>query len=329
MAEKHHSVSGWILRSSICRTVLRRTAIAGPLLVVVSAATFVLISLTPGDAALQILGTDAPPQAYDQLRHELGLDLPVYEQFARWSASAITGDFGSSLFTSEAVWSMVADRAPVTLFLASGALLVSLVLGVALGMASAVWRGPVGRVVDVFALVGWALPAFWVSAMLILVFAVQLRWLPAVGYVPAGESLGGWLRSLVLPVIALSLGGVAAITKQTREALLEVLGSEYIKAARANGAGPCSLLFRHALKNASIRVVTVLGLLAISMLGGTVLVETVFALPGLGQLAVNSSVQQDLPVIQAIVVLFTALVVVINLCCDLAYSWLDPKVGLS
>lgn len=308
------------------RVVVRRLLMAVPLLFVVSALSFVLVSLTPGDAAQQILGTNAPPDAYPKLRHALGLDLPLYEQYWNWVKGAVRGDFGASLYSSEPVTNALHARLPVTLSLIVGALLLTVVLGVGMGLFSAVRGGAAAHFVDALSLAGFALPSFWVGAVLIAVFAVELSWFPAVGYVPLAESPSLWLQSLVLPVIALSLHAIAAVAKQTREAMLDVLGSEYIRMARANGISASSINFRHALKNAAIRVVTILGLQAVGLLGGTVLVESVFALPGLGGLAVNASIQHDLPMIQGIVVYFTVLVVLINLVIDLGYTWLNPRV---
>jgi peptide/nickel transport system permease protein len=180
--------------------------------------------------------------------------------------------------------------------------------------------------VDTFALVGFALPAFWVGAVLISIFAVKLHWLPAVGYVPFTDSPAAWFKSLVLPVIALSLFGVAAVAKQMRESMLDVLASEHVRMARANGIPGTSIVFVYALKNAAIPVVTVLGLQIVGLLSGTVLVETVFALPGMGGLAVTASVQHDIPIIQGVAVCFTIIVVAVNLFIDLAYGWLNPRV---
>jgi peptide/nickel transport system permease protein len=180
----------------------------------------------------------------------------------------------------------------------------------------------------VLALVGFSLPAFWVGAELIVIFAVWRNWFPATGYVSLTASPAGWLHSLVLPVISLSLYGIAATAKQTRESMLDVLGSEYIRMARANGLSSRSIVLRHALRNASMRVVTVLGLQAVGLLGGTVLVENVFALPGLGSLMVTAATEHDLPVVAGMVVYFTLIVVVINLLVDLAYLWLNPRVRI-
>jgi len=311
---------GWLVRLTLRRLI---TAVA--LLFVVTALTFVLVSLTPGDAAREILGLNASPSEYDRFRHQLGLDLPIYEQYWNWLSRALTGDLGKSLYGPD-VAASIAERLPVTIWLVFGALLVSLILGVSLGSLSAIRRGILGRVVDAFALAGFAFPAFWLGVLLIMLFAVKLRWFPATGYVPLAQSPGEWFLSLVLPVAALSVGGVAAVAKQSREAMLDVLDSEYVRMARANGTSASSVFFRHALKSTSIRVVTVLGVQAIGLLGGTVVIESVFALPGAGSLAVTASIRHDLPMVLGIVVYFTMIVVLINLVIDLSYTWLNPKV---
>lgn len=309
--------------------VMRRLSLAVPLLFVVSALTFVLISLTPGDAAAEILGPYAPRAEYLALRRALGLDLPIYEQYWHWLVHAIHGDLGWSLFTEEPVTAAINARLPVTLSLVGGALLVMAVVGVCLGLFSAVRGGVAGRMVDALALVGFAVPAFWLGGVLVVLFAVNMTWFPATGYVSLTQSPGAWIRSLVLPVLALSVSGVAALAKQTREAMLDALGSEYIRMAWANGLSARSIFFRHALKNTGIRVITVLGLQVIGLLSGTVVMETVFALPGLGSLAVDASIRHDLPMVQGVVVYFTVIVVVVNLLVDIAYTSLNPKVRTS
>ncbi|WP_245633646.1 ABC transporter permease [Amycolatopsis jejuensis] len=318
--------SGGLLHHPLVRVITRRVAMSLPLLLVVTTLTFLMASLTPGDAAREILGLEATPEEYANLREALGLDLPIYEQYWHWLTHALTGDLGTSLFSGVPVMDAIAERLPVTVSLVVGSLVVSLVIGVALGVASALRGGVLGRIVDIFALAGFALPAFWVGAMVIVIFAVQLHWLPATGYVSPAQSPVDWLKSLILPVVALSLGGVAAVTKQTREAMLDVLASEYIRMAWASGISARSIIYRHALKNVGVRVVTVIGLQAIGLLGGTVVMETVFVLPGIGSLAVSASIQHDLPVVQGVVALITVVVVVINLLVDLAYTWLNPKV---
>jgi peptide/nickel transport system permease protein len=315
-----------IARHQLLRVVARRVALAVPLLFVVSALSFLLVSLTPGDPALQILGLDAPPEAYVSLRHALGLDLPIYEQYVRWLARAFSGNLGTSLSSGQTVTQAILERLPVTLSLLFGSLVAVLVVGVALGVFSAVVGGAAARIVDALELLGFALPSFWVGAVLIEMFAVKLQLFPVVGYVPFGDSPGMWFRALVLPVAALSLHYVAGLAKQTREAMLDVLGSEHIRVAWANGAPARSVFFVYALKNASVRVATILGVITVGLLGGTVLVENVFALPGLGGLLVAATLQHDLPIVQGVTVLFTMIVIAVNLTVDLAYSWLDPRV---
>jgi peptide/nickel transport system permease protein len=317
-----------VLRVPLLQVLVRRCVMAVPLLFVVSALTFILVSLTPGNAAEEILGTSATPDEYAAFNRALGLNLPLYEQYWNWLRRALTGDLGQSIFTGQPVTQAIGQRIPVTLSLLIGALLVSVVIGVGLGVFSALRGGAAGRAVDTLALIGFSLPAFWVGAELIVIFAVWQHWFPATGYVAITDSPAGWLRSLVLPVVSLSLYGIAATAKQTREAMLDVLASEYIRMARANGISPRSIVFRHALRNASLRVVTVLGIQAVGLLGGTVLVENVFALPGLGSLMVTAATQHDLPVVAGMVVYFTLIVVVINLVTDLAYAWLNPRVRI-
>lgn len=314
-------------RSRIVRVIVRRLLLAVPLFFVVSALSFVLVSLTPGNAAEVLLGNSATPQAIVQVQHQLGLNLPLYEQYWHWLSGAVQGNLGASLVSKQSVAaSITGTRLWVTLSLIGGALLVTAVVGVGLGMISAIRGGVLGRVLDAFSLVGYALPSFWVGAVLIALFAVKLRWFPAVGYVAFSQSPGQWLRSIILPVLALSLGSVALVAKYTREAMLDVLASEYVRMLWANGIPARSIYFRHALKNAAARIITVLGIIVVGLLTGTVLVESVFALPGLGGLAVLATNQHDLPTIQGVVVLFTIVVIIVNLAVDLAYSWLNPRV---
>lgn len=318
-----------LARHPVARVVGRRLLLAVPLLLVVSASSFLLLSLTPGDAANQILGPHATAEQYASLRRALGLDLPVQEQYLHWLRHALTGDLGASVITGETVTRAIGERLAPTLSLIVGSLLVSVLVGVGLGLFSAIRGGRAGRLADALALAGYSVPAFWIGAELIVLFAVKLTWFPATGYVPVSHSPVDWLRSLVLPVAALSLYGIAAVARQTREAMLDVLASEHIRMARANGLPARSILFRHALRNASVPVVTVLGVVAVGLLGGTIFVENVFALPGLGVLVVNASLQGDLPVVQGVAVFFTLVVIVVNLAIDLAYTWLNPRVRVA
>jgi peptide/nickel transport system permease protein len=314
------------LRHPAARLAVRRLALAVPQLLVVSAVSFLLVSLTPGNAALSILGPNATSGSVATLRREFRLNLPLWDQYWQWLRHAAAGDLGISFSTGQPVGEAIGQRLPVTLSLLVGALLVSLIVGVWIGVVSALRGGVIGRTVDALALIGFALPGFWVGAELIVIFAVKFRWLPATGFVPLSQSPSQWLRSLVLPVAALSLTSVAAVAKQTREAMLETLGMEYVRMARASGLSPKSIIFRHALKNASIRIVTILGVQAVGLLAGTIFVENVFALPGLGSAVSSAALSHDLPLVQAIAVVFTIMVVLINLAIDLTYMWLNPKV---
>lgn len=314
------------VRSRTLRVVIRRLLSAIPLLLVVSFLSFLLLSLTPGDSAQSILGGEGSPAALAKLKSQLGLDHSLLHQYGSWLHGALAGDFGNSVFSHQPVFDLVMSRLPVTVTLVVASLLVLVTVGVSLGVFSAVRGGIPAKVVDSLSLVAFAMPSFWIGAILVALFAVKLGWLPATGYVSFADSPSQWMKSLVLPVTALSLHGIAAIAKQTREAMLEVLDSEHVRMARANGMRVRSIVFRHALKNAGIRVVTVLGIQVVGLLTGTVVVETVFGLPGLGSLAVNSTLQLDIPVVQGVVVCFTILVVLVNLAVDVAYTRLNPKV---
>jgi peptide/nickel transport system permease protein len=308
------------------RLIGYRLLISVPLLFGVSVLTFVLVSLTPGDAARSILRTNGTPQQYAQLRHQLGLDQPLYAQYGHWLERAAHGNLGSSLFSGEPVTQALNERLPVTLSLIVGATALSALLGIGLGVLSALRAGSLGRVVDVLSLAGLALPNFWLGLLLVTLLAVEIHLFPATGYVPLTQSVGEWARALVLPVVTLVLGGVAVVARQTRDSMLDVLGRDFIRMLRANGVPEWSIVFKHALKNAAIPVVTVLGLIFVSLLSGTVLVESVFVLPGLGSLAVQATNQHDIPVIQGVAVYFTLIVVTVNLLVDLTYGWLNPKV---
>lgn len=309
--------------------IARRVALSVPLVIVVSFLTFFLQWLAPGDAARTILGPNYTVEAYEKLRESLGLDRPLLVQYGEWLASAVRGDLGTSPISGLDVGDQIASRFGVTLSLAVLTTLVAGVIGITLGVISAVRGGAVGRLVDVLSLLGYSLPAFWVALLLVALFAVQLRWLPATGYVRPESSLSGWLLSLLLPVAALSFSAVATISKQTRDGMLDALGRDFIHVARANGARPASIVLRHALRNAAIPVVTVIGLVFVALLGGVVLIETVFAMPGLGALAVGATIARDFPVVQGVAVTMTVLVVAVNLVIDLVYGLLNPKARVS
>lgn len=297
-----------------------------PLLFCVTALTFVLTALIPGDAARTILGTNTDPAAYAQIRSQLNLDRPLLSQYLDWLGHAVRGDLGASLFSGEPVTSILNSRLEVSLSLILCTTLVCGLLGVGLGLASALRGGALARIIDGASMLGMSLPTPWLGLVLVLVFTIGLGALPATGYVPIEVSAGGWLTSLILPVVCLALGGLAMIARQTRGAVIDVLGRDYVRALRAAGLPAHRILLRHVLKNAIAPVVTTMSLLVIGLLSGTVVVEQLFALPGLGQVAVSATAQHDLPVLEGVVVYFTLLVVAFNLIADVVNSWLDPRL---
>ncbi len=311
------------------RILGHRLLLSVPLLIFVTALTFFLVSLTPGDPAVVILGQNRAPAEYQQLREQLGLLKPVPVQYAGWVSTLAHGSLGTSIFNGESVVTQLSARLGVTLSLVTLTALVSALIGVSLGIASALRQGALARSVDVLSLLGIILPNFWVALVLVAIFAVRLHWLPAVGYVNPSTSLSGWARSLVLPVVVLAAPAVGLIAQQTRNAMLDVLDRPFIRTLKAGGVSHRSLIYRHALRNAGVPVVTVIGLVFIALLGGTIIAENVFALPGLGGLAVDATGRHDLPVIQGIVLYFTVIVVVVNLLIDLLYAWLNPRIRVS
>lgn len=311
---------------AILRLVARRLLSSAPLLFVVSGLTFVLVSLVPGDPARTIAGQHATAEQYASVRAQLGLDRPLAAQYWQWLKKVFHGDLGSSLFSGEPVTSVLNSRLPVSLSLIVAGTVVSGLLGVGLGLASARRGGLLVRTVDGLSLLGLAVPAFWFALVLIALFAVKLPWFPVTGYVPLLDDPAQWARSLVLPVLSLSLGAVAIIAKQTRDSVLDTLGKDFIRVMEANGFRRRSLLYRHVMRNAALPVVTVLGVVMVNLLAAAVFVETVFAMPGMGSLTQQATVEHDIPVIQGAVLYITVLVVVVNLLVDLAYGRLDPRV---
>jgi peptide/nickel transport system permease protein len=308
------------------RIITRRLLLSVPLILVVSGITFVLESLVPGDPARSLLGVNATPQQYAALRVALHLNLPLVQQYWLYLEDVFRGNLGTSIFTDQPVSQIVTSRLPVTLSLVIGATLVAAAVGTLLGVYSAT-RGRLSRrVVDVVSLLGNALPGFWVALALSAIFAVNLGWFPATGYTSFSQSPQAWLSSLALPVVALSIGGVALIAKVTRDAMLSTLQLDYIRTLRASGVSPRSVIWRHALRNSSLALVTTIGLTMISFLAGAVIIENVFVLPGLGNIVITATNEHDIPVIQGIALTFTIIVIVVNLLVDIAYGLLNPKV---
>jgi peptide/nickel transport system permease protein len=287
---------------------------------------FVLESLIPGDVARGVLGVSATPAQVATLRREAGLDLPLWRQYTDWLGSALHGSLGNSLVDHSSVAGALDQRLPVTLSLVLGATLAATLVGLVLGVLSSRGQPLVARLIDVLSIGGLAVPSFWLALILISVFSVKLGLLPATGYVTFGDSPSGWAQSLVLPVIALSMNGVTAIAKLTREAMLDVLSSEFIRNLRANGIPERSVVYRHALRSSAMRIITMSGLLFIGALGGSVVIEHVFGIPGLGSLAVSATTAKDIPLIQGVAIYFTLLVIGVNLLTDISYAWINPRM---
>jgi peptide/nickel transport system permease protein len=307
--------------------IVQRIVALVPVLLVVAVVVFSLLRLTPGDPAAVMLGDQASVDAVRELRQRLGLDEPLPVQFVRWVGNAVRGDLGNSIFLDQPVTKTIVDRIEPTVLLTLYALLFAIVLGVPLGTLAALKRGsPLDRSLMVGSLVGISAPSFLIGLLLILFVAVQLRWLPSGGYRPLSEGLAANLSGLVLPSVALGLGQLALIARFTRTAVLEVLGAEFVRVAIGKGLPFEAVVVRHILRNALISIVTIIGLSFAVLMGGTVVIETLFDLPGVGRLVIGSVLRRDYPVIQGAVLYVTCAIVLVNLAVDLLYSWLDPRI---
>ena len=307
--------------------IVRRLLSMLPVMAVVAVFVFLLLHLAPGDPAAIIAGDNATEENVAQIRQRLGLDEPLWKQFVVWIASLAQGDLGQSMFWNESVMTLVAQRAEPTIALAATTLAVALVVAVSLGVLAAAKAGTwVDRAVMGFAVMGFSVPVFVVGYLLIFLFAIQLKWLPVQGYTPIAEGVVPWLRNLVLPSIALGLAYVALIARITRATMLDVLAEDYIRTARAKGVTPRPMLLRHAFKNAAVPVVTVIGIGVALLIGGVVVTETVFNIPGMGRLVVDAIARRDYPIIQGVIILFSGVYVLVNLVVDLSYTLLDPRI---
>ncbi len=312
------------------RTAVRRLLALIPLLFVVTFVVYSLLLLVPGDPAITLAGDNPTEEQIAATRERLGLDDPVIVQYGRWVADAVRGDLGTSLYSSRSVTDAVLARLPMTLSLTAAAVVIALVLSVPLGLAAAARpRGVVDRMTLVGASVGVALPSFWVGLVLIIVFGHGLGWLPPVGYVGLSESPLDWARHMALPATALGLAAAAETTRQLRGAMVDVLGTDYVRTARSAGLRARTVVMKHALKNAASPVLTVLGIQVTYLLGGSVIVEKMFGIPGLGSLAVESVLARDIPMIQGVVVVAVIVAVTVNLLVDLGYAALNPRVRLA
>ncbi|MFV0526609.1 MAG: ABC transporter permease [Acidimicrobiales bacterium] len=309
------------------RTIGQRLLALIPLLFLVSLVVFLLVTIIPGDPAVTLAGENASEARIAEIRDNLGLNDPLVTQYTDWMGSLFQGDLGKSLFSSRNVTDVIVERAPATISLTVGAVVFALLIGIPAGLiAGSRPGGAVDRALMVFATSGVALPSYFLAVLLILFFAQWNPWFPATQFTPLSDGFGPWLRSITLPAIALGTNGAALISRQLRSSLVEVYQQDYIRTARAKGIRPRFVLLKHAVKNAAIPTVTVLGLQIASLLGGTVVIETLFGISGLGQLAYLSVTQKDIPVIQGIVMVMALAVVVVNLIVDLLYLYLNPRV---
>jgi ABC-type dipeptide/oligopeptide/nickel transport system permease component len=303
--------------------VVRRALVAGPTLLGVATVIFSLLRLLPGDPATVIAGPTATPEAIFNIRHQLGLDLPLWQQYVGFLGRLLRGDLGISTRTGSPVLQEIFTRAPFTVELAVTSLVLAIVIGVAAGVVAATRRNTGADLgISGGAVFGVSMPTYWLGLMLIIVFAVHLRVLPA-----AGADRGP--VSLVLPAVTLALFSMGLVARQTRSAMLEVLGQDFVRTARAKGAGRPVVLVRHALRNALLPIVTTIGLQFGALLGGAVLTESVFAWPGVGRLLVDSIGSRDYPVVQGVVLLLSLSFIAINLLTDLLYAYVDPRIRYS
>jgi len=308
------------------RLVIQRLLALIPLLFIVSVLTFSFTSLLPADPADLIVGEQGTPEQYKEVRERLGLNQPIVTRYLHWVERASHGDLGTSFFNSVRVTDAVTQRLPVTASLTAVSALIAIIVGLAAGIAAALRpRSLVDRFATLGATFGQAVPNFWFGLLLAAIFAVGLRWFPATGFTPITQSPWGWLRSVTLPALALGLASSAAIARQVRSSMVGVLQQDYIRAARAQGLSRRRIILKHALKNALVPVVAVLSFQITVLLGGALIVEQVFAINGLGTLAITAVRRQDIPMIQGLVLVMVGLVVIVQLATDLIYGYLNPK----
>jgi peptide/nickel transport system permease protein len=309
---------------------MRRLVLSIPILLLVTIMVFGLIHLIPGDPVTVILGQEATPEVEAALRAELGLDRPLVAQYLTWLGNVLRGDLGRSLVDRTPVIDQIKLRLPITLELTLGTFVIALLIALPAGIISATRRGSVADYSStLLALGGLSIPSFWLAIMLILLFAVRLRWLPASGYVPFSEDPRANLAAMIMPMAATGIRESAALTRMLRSSLLEVLGADYVRTARGKGLGEWLVVMRHALSNALVPVVTSAGLLLAGLLGGLVITETIFAIPGFGRLIVEAIYQRDFVTVQGAILVSALMVVLVNLLVDLLYALIDPRIRLA
>ncbi|HEV7547401.1 MAG: peptide/nickel transport system permease protein [Rhodospirillaceae bacterium] len=309
------------------RLIAIRVLQAVPVILIVSVLAFLLMSLLPGDPAVVIAGDQASPEAIEKVRRSLGLDRPFLEQIGLWFLQLAQGNFGASLMLNQSVVSAMGERLPVTLSLAGLSLAITLPVGIFAGSIAAYYRQTwIDSVVMVVALLGVSIPAFWIAILAVILFSVMLGWLPSSGFVPLAQDPLGWFRSLVMPAAMLSLFQIGFLARMTRSAMLDVLSQDFIRTARSKGLSEWSTVGKHAFRNALIMVITAMGILISTAIGGSVVIEQVFALPGIGRLVVQGILARDYPLVQGVMLIYGFAFVAINLMVDVLYTVADPRV---
>jgi len=307
----------------------RRIASGVVLIILIPSLAFVLMRAGSTNVARTILGQTASEEQVEAKAAELGLDRPLIEQYISWAKGALHGDLGTSWFTNESVTHAMATRVPATLSLVIATTIIAAVIAVAIGLAAAYYKGWLDKALQVLAVVGFAVPGFWLALMLVMWFAINTPIFPTTGFVPLSEDVGGWVRSVTLPVTALAVGAVTATAQQVRGAVMDTLQQDWVRTLRARGISNGSLIFKHVLRSASVSGLTVLGLQFIGLLGGAVFVERIFAIPGMGQVLVTSTAQGDLPLVLGVLLVTTVIVVIVNIIIDLGIGFFNPKARLS
>lgn len=298
-----------------------------PILLIVSLLTFGMSFMVPGDVRDRILGLEATAEQYEELGERLGLNDPFLVQYGRWLINAVQGDLGTSSYNSQKVSDAVLDTLPVTLSLTVGGMLIAISLGVPAGVYAGLHRGSrIDQGAVLIATIGQAIPNFWIAMLLLIPFALWWQLVPATGFVSPTESITGWLNSIVLASVALGTSASAALARQTRGAIIDVLQQDYIRTARSKGLPSYKITFKHALKNAAIPIITTIGFQVNGLLGGALIVEQVFGLNGFGSLAIDSVRSQNIPMMQGVVIMGTLIIVGVNLLVDIAYGFVNPRM---
>jgi peptide/nickel transport system permease protein len=307
--------------------ILRRLLATIPVIGMVALFVFSLLYLTPGDPAAVIAGDIATVEDIERIRQKLGLDQPFLTRFWVWASAVLQGDLGISIFTNLPVTQLIGQRVGPTLSLALCTLIVAVAVAVPLGVVGA-WKAGklVDRLVMLFSVAGFSMPVFVLAYVLIYLFAIDLDWLPVQGYAPLRDGFWPWLSHLILPSIALGTIYIALIARITRAAMLEVLAQDYVRTAHAKGLAPSAVLLGHALKNAAVPIVTIIGIGIALLISGVVVTESVFAIPGIGRLTVDAILRRDYPIIQGVILLFSSIYVLVNLAVDLSYRFFDPRI---